>query len=146
MATVVGATILTAATSANNSRDHRDQRNQRRNRRDDYRGKHAREDDGEVNTVKKGGGRRNYEEDYAKALKGPCQLHPKTNHIMENCRVLKSIYTRQQAPDKFDKPNYAGEQRNEDKDDDDADPHHKYVNPTDHVHTIMGGRLSIETK
>ena len=77
----------------NDSHDHRDQHNQRRNRRDDYRGKRAREDDGEVNTVKKGGGRRNYEEDYAKALKGPCQLHPKSNHTMENCRVLKSIYT-----------------------------------------------------
>ena len=79
----------------NDSRDHHDQRNHRRNRRDDYRGKRAREDDGEVNIIKKGGGRRNYEADYTKALKGPCQLHPKSKHTMEDCRVLKSIYTRQ---------------------------------------------------
>ena len=65
---------------------------------------------------------------------------------MENCRVLKSIYTRQQAPDTSDKPNDVGEQRNEDNDDDDADPHHKYVKPTDRVHTIIGGKVSIETK
>ena len=65
---------------------------------------------------------------------------------MENCRVLKSIYTRQQAPDTSDKPNDAGEQRNEDNDDEDADPRHKYVKPTDRVHTIIGGKVSIETK
>jgi hypothetical protein len=130
----------------NNSRDHHDQHNQWRNRRDDYRGKRAREDDGEVNTIKKGGGRRNYEEDYAKALKGPCQLHPKSNHTMENCRILKSIYTCQQAPDTSDKPNDAWEQRNEDNDDEDADPRHKYVKPADRVHTIIRGKVSIETK
>jgi hypothetical protein len=55
--------------------------------------------------LKKGGGRRNYEDDYAKALKGPCQLHPKSNHTMENCRVLKSIYMHQQAPDTSDMEN-----------------------------------------
>jgi hypothetical protein len=38
---------------------------------DNFKGKRARDDDGEVNTVKKFGGRRNYKEDYAKALKGP---------------------------------------------------------------------------
>jgi hypothetical protein len=130
----------------NDSHDQHDQRNQRRNHRDDYRGKHAREDDGKVNIVKKGGRRRNYEEDYAKALKGPYQLHPKSNHTMENCRVLKSIYTRQQVLDKSDKPNDAGEQRNEDNDDEDVDPRHKYVKPTDRVHTIIGGRVPIETK
>ena len=65
---------------------------------------------------------------------------------MENCRVLKSIYTRQQAPDTSDKPNDVGEQRNEDNDDEDTDPHHKYVKPTDRVHTIIGGKVSIETK
>ena len=65
---------------------------------------------------------------------------------MENCRVLKSIYTRQQAPDTSDKPNNIGEQRNEDNDDEDADPRHKYVKPTDRVHTIIGGKVSIETK
>ena len=65
---------------------------------------------------------------------------------MENCRVLKSIYTRQQAPDTSDKPNDVGEQRNEDNDDDDADPRHKYIKPTDHVHTIIRGKVSIKTK
>ena len=65
---------------------------------------------------------------------------------MENCRVLKSIYTRQQAPDTSDKPNDVAEQRNEDNEDDDADPRHKYVKPTDRVHTIIGGKVSIETK
>jgi transaldolase len=65
---------------------------------------------------------------------------------MENCHVLKSIYTHQQASDKSDKPNDAGEQRNEDNDDEDVDPHHKYVKPTDHIHTIIGGKVSIETK
>ena len=65
---------------------------------------------------------------------------------MENYRVLKSIYARQQAPDTSDKPNDAGEQRDEDNNDEDADPRHKYVKPTDHVHTIIGGKVSIETK
>jgi len=65
---------------------------------------------------------------------------------MENCRVLKSIYSRQQAPDKSNKPNDAGEQRSEDNDDEDADPRHKYVKATDHVHTIIGDKVSIETK
>ena len=65
---------------------------------------------------------------------------------MENCHVLKSIYTRQQAPDTSDKPNDAGEQCNEDNGDEDADPRDKYIKPTDHVHTIIGGKVSIETK
>ena len=65
---------------------------------------------------------------------------------MENCRVLKSIYTRQQAPNTSDKPNNVGEQRDEDNDDEHVDPRHKYVKPTDHVHTIIGGKVSIETK
>ena len=69
-----------------------------------------------------------------------------SNHTTENCRVLKSIYTHQQAPDTSDKPNNAGEQRNKDNDDEDADPRHKYVKPTDRVHTIIRGRVSIETK
>jgi hypothetical protein len=44
--------------------------------------------------VKKFGGRHNYEEDYPKALKGPCLAHPKSNHTLENCKVLKEIYRR----------------------------------------------------
>jgi hypothetical protein len=50
----------------NNNRDRRDNRNQHGDRRDNFKGKRARDDDGEVNAVKKFGGRRNYEEDYAK--------------------------------------------------------------------------------
>jgi hypothetical protein len=57
-------------------------------------GKRARDDDGEVNAVKKFGGHRNYEEDYAKALKGPYLAHPKSNHTLENYKVLKEIYRR----------------------------------------------------
>jgi hypothetical protein len=76
----------------NNNRDRRDNRNQHGDHRDNFKGKRARDDDGEVNAVKKFGGRRNYEEDYAKALKGPCPAHPKPNHTLENCKVLKEIY------------------------------------------------------
>ena len=65
---------------------------------------------------------------------------------MENCCVLKSIYTRQQAPNTSDKPNDVGEQRNEDNDDEDVDPRHKYVKLTDRVHTIIRDKVSIETK
>jgi hypothetical protein len=81
----------------NDNRDRRDNRNQHGDRRDNFKGKRARDDDGEVNAVKKFGARRNYEEDYAKALKGPCPAHPKSNHTLENCKVLKEIYHRKQA-------------------------------------------------
>jgi hypothetical protein len=37
-----------------------------------FRGKRPREDDHEVNAAKKPSGRRDYQEDYNKALKGPC--------------------------------------------------------------------------
>jgi hypothetical protein len=65
----------------NNNRDRRDNRNQHGDHRDNFKGKRARDDDGEVNAVKKFGGRRNYEEDYAKALKGVAQpiLSPTTH-------------------------------------------------------------------
>jgi hypothetical protein len=76
----------------NNNHDRCDNRNQHGDRRDNFKGKRARDDDGKVNAVKKFGGRRNYEEDYAKALKGPCLAHPKSNHTLENCKVLKKIY------------------------------------------------------
>jgi hypothetical protein len=75
----------------NNNHDRCDNRNQHGDRRDNFKGKRARDDDGEVNAVKKFGGRRNYEEDYAKALKGPCPAHPKSNHMLQNCKVLKEI-------------------------------------------------------
>jgi len=57
------------------------------------RGKRPRDNDHEVKTVKRFTGRRDYLEDCNKTLKGPCQLHPKSNHTMEECRVLKSICT-----------------------------------------------------
>jgi hypothetical protein len=50
--------------------------------------------------VKKPAGRRDYQEDYNKALKGPCQIHPRSNHTMENCRFLKNIYANQLANEK----------------------------------------------
>ncbi|XP_066357989.1 uncharacterized protein [Miscanthus floridulus] len=132
----------------NDNRDCHDNRDQRRNRRDDYKGKRPREDDEQVNTVKKGGGRRNYEDDYAKVLKGPCQVHPKSNHTMENCRVLKAIYTRKQAQDDAGKPNEVEKQRNHEDDDDEQerDPRHQYVKSTDHVHSIFVGKVSVESK
>jgi len=76
--------------------DNRDQRegwDRRHDNRDDFRGKRPRDNDHVVNTVKRPNGRRDYQEDYNKTLKGPCQLHPKSNHTMEEYRVLKSIYT-----------------------------------------------------
>jgi hypothetical protein len=78
----------------NDNHDQRDNRNQHDDHRDNFKGKRARDDDGEVNVVKKFCGRRNYEEDYAKALKGPCPTHPKSNHMLENYKVLKEIYRR----------------------------------------------------
>jgi hypothetical protein len=66
----------------NNNRDRCDNRNQHGDRHDNFKGKRARDDDGEVNAMKKFGGHRNYEEDYAKALKGPCLAHPKSNHTL----------------------------------------------------------------
>jgi len=74
------------------NRDHREEWDRRCDNRDDLRGKRPRDSDHEVNTVKRSNGRQDYQEDYNKTLKGPCQLHPKSNHTMEECRVLKSIY------------------------------------------------------
>jgi hypothetical protein len=102
-------------------RGHNDNRNQHGDHRDNFKGKRARDDDGEVNAVKKFGGRHNYEEDYTKALKGPCPAQPKSNHTLENCNVLKEIYHRKQASENADKPNDATDQHNY-KDDDEDDP------------------------
>jgi hypothetical protein len=71
-----------------------DNRDRRHHRRNAFRGKHPREDDHEINAVKKPSGRRDYQEDYNKTLKGPCQIHPKANHTMENCRFLRNIYAK----------------------------------------------------
>jgi hypothetical protein len=91
----------------NDNRNRCDNQNQHDDRHDNFKGKCARDDDGEVNAVKKFGGRRNYEEDYAKALKGPCPAHPKSNHMLENYKVLKEIYHRKQASENADKPDDA---------------------------------------
>jgi hypothetical protein len=125
----------------NDNRDRSDNRNQHGDRRDNFKGKCARDDDGEVNAVKKFGGHRNYEEDYAKALKGPCPTHPKSNHTLENCKVLKEIYRRKQALENADKPNDATYQRNhrdDDEDNPDKNPKHQYQEPVRHVATIVG--------
>jgi len=57
-----------------NNRDHREGWDRRRDHRDDFRGKRPRDNDHEVNTVKHSNGRRDYQEDYNKTLKGSCQL------------------------------------------------------------------------
>jgi hypothetical protein len=82
----------------NDNRNHRDNRDRWRDRCDDYRGKRPHEDDHEVNAIKKPSGHRDYQNDYNKALKGPCQLHPKSNHTMENYRFLKNIYASRLPP------------------------------------------------
>ena len=79
------------------NRDHWEGWDRRRDNRDDFRGKRPRDNDHEVNTVKRSNGRWDYQEDYNKTLKGPCQLHPKSNHMMEECRDLKCIYTQRAA-------------------------------------------------
>jgi hypothetical protein len=66
----------------NNNRDHRDQCNDNRDHRDNrdprcdchdtYRGKRPCEDDHEVNAVKEPSGHHDYQDDYNKALNGPC--------------------------------------------------------------------------
>jgi hypothetical protein len=77
------------------------------------------EDNHEVHTVKKPTGRHDYQEDYNKALKGPCQIHPKSNHTMENCRFLKNIYAKQLTNDDATKAIDNGPWRDGDDDDDD---------------------------
>jgi hypothetical protein len=67
---------------------------------------------------------------------------------MEECRVLKSIYTRRAAQGdatKIARKHDRCSQEDED-DDQDRDPRHHYVNPTDIVCSIFGGKVSIESK
>jgi len=67
---------------------------------------------------------------------------------MEECRVLKSIYTQRAAQGDSAKKNRKQDRHgHEDEDDDqDRDPRHQYVSPTDVVHSIFGGKVSIESK
>jgi hypothetical protein len=133
----------------NNNHDRRDNCDQWPDNRDDYRGKRPCEDDHEVNMVKKPAGRLDYQEDYNKALKGPYQIHPKSNHTMENCHFHKNIYAKQHANDDAPKAIDDGPQCDGDDDDDDEqdrNPRHQYVNPTKTVHSIFGGKVSLESK
>jgi len=68
--------------------------------------------------------------------------------MMEECRVLKSIYTQRAAQGDSAKKNGKQDRHgHEDEDDDhDRDPRHQYVSPTDVVHSIFGGKVSIESK
>jgi len=67
---------------------------------------------------------------------------------MEECRVLKIIYTQRATQEDTAKKNRKQDRRgHEDEDDDqDRDPRHQYVSPTDVVHSIFGGKVSIELK
>jgi len=67
---------------------------------------------------------------------------------MEECHVLKSIYTRRAAQDDPAKKNGKQDGRDHEDEDDnqDRDPRHQYVSPTDVVHSIFGGKVSIESK
>jgi hypothetical protein len=67
---------------------------------------------------------------------------------MEECRVLKSIYTQGAAQgDSAKKNGKQDRQGHEGEDDDqDRDPRHQYVSPTDVVHSIFRGKVSIESK
>jgi hypothetical protein len=133
----------------NNNHDHRDKRDRWPDNRGDFRGKRPREDDHKVHMVKKPASHRDYQEDYNKALKGPCHIHPKSNHTMENCCFLKNIYTKQlvnnEAPKAInDGPRHDGD--DDEDDEQDRNPHHQYVNPTKTFHSIFGGKVSLETK
>jgi len=67
---------------------------------------------------------------------------------MEECCVLKSIYTQRAAQGDSAKKNGKKDRHgHEDEDDDqDRDPRHQYVSPTNVVHSIFGGKISIESK
>jgi len=67
---------------------------------------------------------------------------------MEECRVLKSIYTQRAAQDNSAKKNGKQDRRgHEDEDDNqDRDPRHQYVSNTDVVNSILRGKVSIESK
>jgi hypothetical protein len=68
---------------------------------------------------------------------------------LENCKVLKEIYRRKQASENADKPNDATDQcnrRDDDEDDPDKNPKHQYQEPMRHVITIVGGKVSVESK
>jgi hypothetical protein len=67
---------------------------------------------------------------------------------MEKYRVLKSIYTQRAAQGDAAKKNGKQDKRSQEDDDDDQDrdPRDQYVSPTDVVHSIFVGKVSIESK
>jgi hypothetical protein len=68
---------------------------------------------------------------------------------MENYCFLKNIYAKQLANDVAPKAINDGPRCDDDDDDDDEqdrNPHHQYVNPTKTVHSIFGGKVSLESK
>jgi hypothetical protein len=68
---------------------------------------------------------------------------------MENYRFLKNIYAKQLANDDATKAIDDGPRRDGDDDDDDKqdrNPRHQYVNPTKTIHSIFGGKVSLESK
>jgi hypothetical protein len=68
---------------------------------------------------------------------------------MENCRFLKNIYAKQLANDDAPKAIDDGLRHDGDDDDDDEqdrNPCHQYVNPNKTVHSIFGGKVSLESK
>jgi hypothetical protein len=68
---------------------------------------------------------------------------------LENCKFLKEIYRRKQASENADKPNDTIDQRNrrdDVEDDPDKNPKHQYQEPVRHVATIVGGKVSVESK
>jgi len=67
---------------------------------------------------------------------------------MEESRVLKSIYTQQAIQGDTAKTTGKQDRRNQEDEDEDKDryPRPQYVNPTDVVHAIFGGKVSIESK
>jgi hypothetical protein len=68
---------------------------------------------------------------------------------MENYRFLRNIYAKQLTNDDAPKAIDDRPRRDGDDDDDDAqdrNPRHQYVNPTKTVHSIFGGKVSLESK
>jgi hypothetical protein len=65
---------------------------------------------------------------------------------MENCRFLKNIYAKQLANDDAPKAINDGPWHDGDDDEHDRNPHHQYVNPTKTIHSIFGGKVSLESK
>jgi hypothetical protein len=65
---------------------------------------------------------------------------------MENCRFLKNIYAKQLAQDDAPRTIDDGPRRDGDDDEQDRNPRHQYVNPTKTIHSIFGGKVSLESK